>query len=146
MDNIQTEEFIITPSIAQYFKKTIDKFVEEKYATCDLNRLECIYLGHLLDKDGVSLIELTKISHLDKANTTRTINDLELKGYVTRKSNEKDSRKYKIFITEKARAIKEKLDKARVDLNELAFKGISKLEKKAFVKTFHKICKNLDLL
>jgi DNA-binding MarR family transcriptional regulator len=97
-------------------------------------------------KPGVSLIDLTKISHLDKANTTRAINDLEQKGYVVKRANEKDSRKYKIYITDKTREIAEKLNETRIALNKKAFKGITKAEKKNFIKTFHKICKNLDVL
>jgi DNA-binding MarR family transcriptional regulator len=146
MDNFENEDFIITPSVAQHFKKSIDNYMDQKYASCNLGRLECIYLGHLLDQDGVSLIDLTKISHLDKANTTRAINDLEQKGYVVKRANEKDSRKYKIYITDKTREIAEKLNETRIALNKKAFKGITKAEKKNFIKTFHKICKNLDVL
>lgn len=140
------EGCVLTPSTVQHFKKQIDKYLDEEYNQGDINRLESVYLSHLLEKDGVSLIELTRAVHLDKANTTRIINDLESKGYVIRKANESDNRKYKIFITEKAQKFKEKIQRCIKELNEKAFKGVTKTEKKTFSKVVHKIFENLNLL
>ena len=83
------EEYIITPSDAQLLKKQMDKFFDDKVKGFDLSKLECLYLVHLFNKDGVSLIELTNVVCLDKANTTRVICDLEKRGLVIRKENEK---------------------------------------------------------
>ena len=140
------EGCVLTPSTVQHFKKQIDKYLDGEFNQGDINRLESVYLSHLLEKDGVSLIELTRAVHLDKANTTRIINDLESKGYVIRKANESDSRKYKIFITEKAQKFKEKIQRCIKELNEKAFKGVTKTEKKTFSKVVHKIFENLNLL
>lgn len=137
------EENLISPSIVQLFKKTIDKYMDEQLKDSEISRLEGVYLSHLIEKDGVSLIELTNAVHLDKANTTRIISDLEVKGYVIRKSNEKDSRKFRIFITEKANAFREKLDSAKKQLNDKVFKGVTKIEKKSFCKVLNKIFDNM---
>lgn len=138
------EEFVITPNEAQHFKKQMDKFMDEKVKDFDLSKLEGLYLGQLFEKDGVSLIDLTNAVHLDKANTTRVVGDLEVKGLVTRKENEKDSRKYKIYLTEKANIYRAKLEQISKELNEKIFKGITKCERRAFGRVLQKILINLN--
>ena len=140
------DEYVITPSDAQILKKQMDKYFDEKVKGFDLNKLECLYLMHLFHKDGVSLIDLTNSVCLDKANTTRVICDLEKKGLVIRKENEKDSRKYKIFLTEKAEPYREGLVTITNELNTKVFKGVTKCERRAFFKVMQKIYTNIHEL
>ena len=140
------EEYVITPSDAQLLKKQMDKFFDDKVKGFDLSKLECLYLVHLFNKDGVSLIELTNAVCLDKANTTRVIFDLEKRGLVIRKENEKDNRKYKIFLTEKAESYREGLMAITNELNKKVFKGITKCERKSFFKVMQKIYANVNKL
>lgn len=140
------EENIITPSDAQLLKKQMDKFFDDKVKGFDLSKLECLYLVHLFNKDGVSLIELTNAVCLDKANTTRVICDLEKRGLVIRKENEKDNRKYKIFLTEKAEPYRESLVSITNELNKKVFKGVTKCERKSFFKVMQKIYTNVNKL
>lgn len=140
------EGHLIDFCTTQYFKKVIDKFMDERFADMGISKLEVKYLATLLHNDGISLIELTNIIHMDKANTTRVITALEEKGYVVKHSNEKDSRKYKIFLTSKANNLKDKFVLFAKDLNTAAFKNISTEEKDRFNKTLAKILENLKLL
>lgn len=134
---------IFTPSKAQHFKKIIDKYMEDEFKKAGISRLDGIYLGCLKDNNGISLVELTNIVHFDKANTTRVINGLEEKGFVAKKVDEKDSRKYKIFLTEKANTLNEYIVGCKSKIHEIAFKGITKQEKESFCKTLNKIIENL---
>ena len=138
------EEYIITPSDAQQLKRQMDKFFDAKVQDLDLNKLECLYLVHLFHKDGVSLIDLTRAVYLDKANTTRVVGDLEAKGLVSRKENERDNRKYKIFLTPEAEKYRERLLAITRELNDKIFKGITKCERSAFAKVMQKIAANLE--
>lgn len=67
------------------------------------------FLLRLYLKDGVSHEELTEQVCVDKATTTRAIKKLEEKGYVKLMANEKDKRKYHIYLTEKALEQKEEI-------------------------------------
>lgn len=137
---------IISLNKAQEFKKAADKYLDDAFKCLGLTKLEGLYLATLFEKDGVSLIELTNNIHMDKANTTRVINSLEKKGYVLRKTDEKDNRKLNIFITNKAKELKDLVIVKIEEFNKIAYNGLSKTEIDAFKLTMTKILSNLNLI
>lgn len=137
-------EEIFTPTKVQQIKKHIDKFLDNELLNTGISRLEAVYIGCLKDNNGISLIELTNLVHFDKANTTRVISELELKGLVTRKVDEKDTRKYKIYLTEKAKELEKFILNSKLKLNKIAFEGVSNKEKEVFEQTLEKIIENLN--
>lgn len=137
-------EGIFTPTKVQQIKKHIDKFLDNELINTGISRLEAVYIGCLKDNNGISLIELTNLVHFDKANTTRVISELELKGLVTRKVDEKDTRKYKIYLTEKAKELEKFILNSKLKLNKIAFEGVSNKEKEVFEQTLEKIIENLN--
>lgn len=137
-------EGIFTPTKVQQIKKHIDKFLDNELINTGISRLEAVYLGCLKDNNGISLIELTNLVHFDKANTTRVISELELKGLVTRKVDEKDTRKYKIYLTEKAKELEKFILNSKLKLNKIAFEDVSNKEKEVFEQTLEKIIENLN--
>lgn len=137
-------EGIFTPTKVQQIKKHIDKFLDNELINTGISRLEAVYIGCLKDNNGISLIELTNLVHFDKANTTRVISELELKGLVTRKVDEKDTRKYKIYLTEKAKGLEKFILNSKLKLNKIAFEGVSNKEKEVFEQTLEKIIENLN--
>lgn len=137
-------EGIFTPTKVQQIKKHIDKFLDNELINTGISRLEAVYIGCLKDNIGISLIELTNLVHFDKANTTRVISELELKGLVTRKVDEKDTRKYKIYLTEKAKELEKFILNSKLKLNKIAFEGVSNKEKEVFEQTLEKIIENLN--
>ena len=137
-------EGIFTPTKVQQIKKHIDKFLDNELINTGISRLEAVYIGCLNDNNGISLIELTNLVHFDKANTTRVISELELKGLVTRKVDEKDTRKYKIYLTEKAKELEKFILNSKLKLNKIAFEGVPNKEKEVFEQTLEKIIENLN--
>lgn len=137
-------EGIFTPTKVQQIKKHIDKFLDNELINTGISRLEAVYIGCLKDNNGISLIELTNLVHFDKANTTRVISELELKGLVTRKVDEKDTRKYKIYLTEKAKELEKFILNSKLKLNKIAFEGVPNKEKEVFEQTLEKIIENLN--
>lgn len=137
------EDLIIEPTKLQKVKRIIDKYIESDLKDCDLSRMESFYLNALLNDNGLSLSDLTKQVCFDKANTTRIVGSLEKKGYIERKNDETDSRKYKIFTTEKAENVKKKVLSSRLKFNQIMFNNISDEEKKVFKNIVKKIVKNL---
>lgn len=65
------------------------------------------FLVTLYHQDGISQSRLSAILHTDKANTARAVSKLERLGYIERRHDEHDARMQILFITTKAKAIKE---------------------------------------
>jgi DNA-binding MarR family transcriptional regulator len=67
-------------------------------------------LMNLLDRaDGVSVNEIARRAHVDKAWVSRSLRHLEASGLVTRKSTRKDSRVSVIDLSAKGRALLEQV-------------------------------------
>jgi DNA-binding MarR family transcriptional regulator len=67
-------------------------------------------LMNLLDRaDGVSVNEIARRAHVDKAWVSRSLRHLEKSGLVTRKSTRKDSRVSVIDLSAKGRALLEQV-------------------------------------
>lgn len=100
------------PSIGSYigyFYRYGQSFLIKEYKDYGIGAGQYQFLVNLYMKDGISHDELTEKMSVDKATTTRSIIKLEESGYVVRKINEKDKRKYHIYLTEKAIKRKEEI-------------------------------------
>ena len=92
-----------------YLHRLGASFLSKEYAQYEIGFGQYQFLLRLYLEDGVSHDELTEHVCVDKATTTRAIKKLEEKGYVKLMANEKDKRKYHIYLTEKALEQKEEI-------------------------------------
>ncbi|MCL6457622.1 MAG: MarR family transcriptional regulator [Gorillibacterium sp.] len=87
------------------------------------------FLIRLYKIDGVSQDYLAKELVVDKATVTRAVQSLEESGLITRRPCESDRRKNLVFLTEKARAAKEEIERAMQSWTGILTKNISEEEK-----------------
>ena len=87
--------------------RQLNLFFSHELSEVEITASELMYLSQLYTRDGLTQDELsTKIS-VDKAATTRTIQGMEKKGLVVRRSNEKDHRSKCVYLTDKAKQMEE---------------------------------------
>lgn len=77
-------------------------FLNHELSGVELNSTDLMYLGTLFIEDGVTQDDLAKDFCVDKAATARTMQNLEKKGIIIRKSDETDRRAKRIYLTDKA--------------------------------------------
>lgn len=83
--------------------RQLNLFFSHELSEVEITASELMYLSQLYTRDGLTQDEMaTKIS-VDKAATTRTIQGMEKKGLVVRRSNEKDHRSKCVYLTDKAK-------------------------------------------
>ena len=82
-------------------------------------------LSLLWQKEGLHQSELAKKAGKDRHNMTRLLNLLEKGGYIQRKPDSIDKRRYNIFLTELGRSLQDKLTPITVDFLEKALSGLS---------------------
>lgn len=87
--------------------------------------------------------ELTALVGVDKAATTRALRSLEKKGYLTRCQDERDRRQKRIYATEKALQLGERVRKDLLHLNEEILDGIPEEERRILYQALFKMEKNL---
>lgn len=79
-------------------------------------------LYHLEQNPGISLSELSRLMLCDKSNVTRIAKSLERDGLVKRQSHETDKRSSRLYLSEKGRKLREKVQLAHREFNEHRFK------------------------
>lgn len=77
-------------------------FLNRELAGTELNATEFMYIGYLYQNDGISQDDLAKEFLVDKAAITRTLKNMEEKGFVKRIKSESDGRERHIYLTDKA--------------------------------------------
>lgn len=92
--------------------------------------------------DGISHDTLTERVSVDKATTTRAIKKLEIAGYVRLELNKNDKRKYHIFLTDKAKELKDEIFQVYYLWEELLVKSLSEEEIENLLCTFKKMYEN----
>ena len=87
--------------------------------------------------------ELADLMNSDKVSVVRIINYLSEKGYVKRRINRSDRRKYSILLTEKAKKDLPKIKETLNEVTKIAYHGINSARKSEFLETLNIIRYNL---
>lgn len=102
-----------------------------------------VYLFRLYSEDGQSQQSLSDELLVDKAATVRAINKLEEAGYVVRKPDPADKRSFQIFLTDKGRNIRPKLEEIVEDVLEILLKDLSMEECKLLKRLMKQTAGNM---
>ena len=85
-----------------------------------------LYLSSLYSKDGITQDDLAQEYSVDKAAVTRTLQLMEKKGLIVRKTNTDDKRAKRLFLTDKAKALEKKLREIQAQWIHEMTKGMEK--------------------
>ncbi len=103
--------------------------------------LQCLY-----EIDGLSQVELSSILNKDKPNITRILDVMEKNDLVVRKSDPDDRRKFLIFLTDKAKKMKNDLLTLSKKFIKKITTGISDSELETYITVLNKMNKSMELL
>jgi len=96
-------------------------------------------LSILINKEGLSQLEISAIAHKDKTNITRILKLMEKRELITRKQNDNDGRFYNVYLTKKGRTMQR-------DLIPIAHKVTAKFSKGLSEKRTNELIKDLQII
>lgn len=102
------------------------------------------FLMVLFHKDGVRLEELARTLRVDKALSTRMVRGLIEEGFAYRERDSTDKRAYRVFLTEKGRALHPRIAELIEILTGVYLDGFSDEERILLVQMFDRMVKNVD--
>ena len=118
--------------------------IKELSKPYDFSRGELPVLVRLIkDGDGISQKEIRKDIPISKSTLSKTIKNLEEKGYLKKKKSTEDRRATLIYLTEEGREIENIVKKIDRKAEEKMLKGLSKAKKKNLARTLKKLLDNL---
>lgn len=97
----------------------------------------------LAHKDGLTQLDLVHATHLKAPTISVALQKLEKDGYVTRRPDEYDLRATRVFLTEKGRALDNKIRSRIWEEESTAMKGLTESECETLVRLLTKIKNNL---
>ena len=121
-------------------QKYVQKKINEELNKYDISSVHATYITLLYEHDGLMPMEMSLLIDVDKANTTRVLNDLLEKNLVYKTD---DIRKYKVYLTDKGKEIALVINQTMKELREKSLKNISDEEIIAFQSVFLKILENM---
>lgn len=94
-------------------------------------------------KNGVSLDQLTQSLRIDKANTTRGIKKMTSLGLVYVSPDPEDGRVKRVYLTQKAHALKEEVHRIRTEWQTILLKDLSDEEINLLTHINHRLVENV---
>jgi DNA-binding MarR family transcriptional regulator len=123
--------------------KQMQKIFGEELKACDLSSAHALYMIVLFENDGITLKELTENVGMDKANTTRVVRDLKLKGYIYTDRAIEGGRKYKVFLTEDGKRAAEIVRSSIKKMLDNIFSILTETEREQYITILKKIITNI---
>lgn len=102
-----------------------------------------IFLRILWERDGLTLSRLSEEADLMVPTTFSAIKAMERLGYVTRRQQPDSRRKVYIYLTDKGRALRDKLVPLAEEVNKVALDGASPEDVEATRRTLFLMVTNL---
>jgi DNA-binding MarR family transcriptional regulator len=130
---------------SKIFRNT-QSFLDKILKKYDLSSGSIPYIFTLEKNEGITQIKLSREVGNDKAMSARTITKLIESGFVYKKQDEKDSRAYNLYVTEKA---KELIPKIRAEIRgvvDLITEDLTEEEKILTSKSLGKILEKTQKL
>lgn len=100
------------------------------------------FLLVLYRKEGINQNEISRELNVDKAMSARSIKKLIYLEYIEKKEDEKDSRAYKLYLTEKGRAIVPEIKKEIQQWIKIITKDFSNNEEALLEELLSKVLSN----
>lgn len=118
-------------------------FINRELSKFNLSVGQFMFLLDLYMKDGKNQEEISDNLKIDKGTTARAIKKLEEQGFVIRIKNENDKRSNKIYLTDKAKEIKENVFDILDDWNHKISMILTKEEEETMKNILKKVCENI---
>lgn len=118
--------------------------IMKKYGLTARQALIIAYLS-THKKEVVTQKVLEDHLHLTNPTITVMIKTMIKKGLIRKERLPEDARKYRLFLTDRAREVEEVSHKEAVALDQRFYAGVSDTDMKIFQGVLNKILKNLDM-
>ena len=126
-------------------------------ATKSINKLKSKYMMHYgltsahtmciryldVSPEGLNRMELAEMCDIDKAQISRTVNELCAKGYLTESENETNNYRKRLKLTPMGKDTADEINKAVSEIHAFVSEELSAEQLETFYSTFDMICLRL---
>ena len=145
---MDTEKYTEHKHIAKYISQLYRKgssYINKEISKHGIGSGQFMFLLELYKKDGKNQEEIAEDLKMDKGTTARALKKLEEQGFLTRLRDERDKRSNKIYLSDKAKNIREDIFNILDDWNKQITRSLAKEEVKMLEDLLEKVSKNINL-
>ena len=145
---MDTEKYTEHKHIAKYISQLYRKgssYINKEISKYGIGSGQFMFLLELYKKDGKNQEDIAEDLKMDKGTTARALKKLEEQGFLTRLKDEKDKRSNKIYLSDKAKNIREDIFNILDDWNKQITRSLAKEEVKMLEDLLEKVSKNINL-
>lgn len=103
------------------------------------------FLRVLWVEDGITQRELSRRVDMREPTTVVALKGMEQKGFVRKVRDKDDRRRIRVYLTDKAKKLHDKLMPAVADVNDVACKGLTKAEVETARRVLAVVAENLGV-
>ena len=129
--------------VARLYRSS-ENYFAKKLAKLRIGRGQHSFLLVLYRKDGISQDQLARALHINKAAVARALSKLEKKGYVERRKDNADRRNNQVYLTDKARKIKNELLSEINAWTDTLAESLSDTEREQIIELLKRMGDNAD--
>lgn len=126
--------------------RKLSNLLQMRMRSYDMTSEQWSVLYRVSEQDGMIQKEIAERSGKDKPTTTRILDLLETKGYITKKPGEKDRRSFLVYITETGKEVVSAIIPIERRLVEEVTDGLSEQDYKRLLEMVKLIEANVDKL
>ena len=145
---MDTKKYSEHKHIAKYISQLYRKgssYINKEISKYGIGSGQFMFLLELYKKDGKNQEDIAEDLKMDKGTTARALKKLEEQGFLTRLKDEKDKRSNKIYLSDKAKNIREDIFNILDDWNKQITRSLAKEEVKMLEDLLEKVSKNINL-
>jgi len=140
---MQTQAGFLISQIKQIGGRVFEKILaHEKVDAFNGAQGKILYV--LWQKEGISIVELSKAVGLAKTTLTSMLDRMEESGLIQRQPAPEDKRKSLLFLTDRARGLQSKYDEVSEKMNEIYFEGFTKQDIERFEGYLQRVLTNIQ--
>jgi len=123
----------------------MDIKMNERLKSLGLSISQFTIIMILLEKDGITQVEISHKVMLPAYHTSRNIDKLKSLGFVKRKRHESSRRSYRILLTEAGRDLAPALYEASKSVNNLLLSPLEESQKTEFLRTLNMLAAHINV-
>jgi MarR family transcriptional regulator, transcriptional regulator for hemolysin len=119
------------------------RFNERAVLRIGLTRAQCRLLGFLARNEGINQAGLADLLDIKPMTLVRQVDRMEEAGWIARRPDPADRRARRLYLTERARPILDRIRAVAAEVKEEALAGMSADEEEALVDQLRRVHANL---
>lgn len=139
MPNKTSQIDIVLEEEMNSLRRTLKNLFAKEVENTSLPISHLIVLGYLLDKDALSMKDISEHLCIKPSSATSLIEGMAKKGFVERIHSAEDRRLINIRLTPKAVLLTNKIKKEKVEIMKEKFGRLNNNEKKQLIRIVRKI-------